>query len=232
MENIKKELILLSNLDYTKAKPITTSDRIAKFSGYDKETVDRLIKNHLKDFKLVGEQKPPVFKSEGINGTSSYKTFYELDREQAMFLLTLMRNNERIIKFKADLINAFSLMEKELLRRQETRLIGTKIYRRNYTDLIQYITNGEDIDSFVKFAYSSFTDLIYKKVFGKTAKQLRIERKVKENQNLRDFLEVDELRQIQFWEEQVRKFCVKNKLIKLHSKEVFNQVKEFLQLDN
>ena len=136
---MEKELIKLSNDNYEKATPITTSDRIAKFSGYEKETVDRLIKNHLENFKLVGKGTCPVSKSVQVLMTDKQSTqnrtitYYELDREQAMFLLTLMRNNERIIKFKASLINAFSLMEKELLRRQETRTIGSKIYRRNLT---------------------------------------------------------------------------------------------------
>ena len=123
-------------------------------------------------------------------------------------------------------------MEKELLRRQETRLIGTKIYRRNITDMIQYINSGEDIDNFVKFSYSIYTDLIYKKCFGKTTKQLRIERHIPSNKNIRDFLTVEELEQVQDIEDKVRRKCIKEGWIKLKPTVAYQKVKEFLQLDN
>lgn len=232
------EMITLSNADYTKAKPITTSNRIAHFSGYSKQVVDNLIKNHLKDFKLVGSGTCPILKSEQVLITDKQSTqartitYYELDKEQAMFLLTLMRNNERIIKFKASLINAFCLMEKELIRRTETRIIGTKIYRKNLTDMIQFINSGEEVDDFIHFSYKIYTDLVYKKVFGLTTKQLRIERKWKPNINIRDFLTVEELAQVQQVEEQIRKECIKQGWVKLKPTEAYQKVKQFLKLDN
>ncbi|MEY8001593.1 phage antirepressor N-terminal domain-containing protein [Clostridium sp. Mt-5] len=48
-----------------------------------------------------------------------------------------------------------------------------------------------------KFAYPNYTKLIYKILFNKTAGQLREERKVPKRKSLRDYLNFDELKEVQ-----------------------------------
>ena len=207
----------------------TTSEKIALFSGYKKQVVDNLIREHQEDFKLV-TKTPPLLKSEGINGTKDYKTYFVLNRTQAMFLLTLMRNNEKIIKFKAALIVAFENMERELLRREETRLIGKEV-RKNLTDEIQLINDlNENEDRFIKWSFSLYSDLIYKYAFNKTSKQLKIEKGVADlkKRTVRDFMTIEELNKIKQTEDIIIKYIYKNKIYKLKANEAYQKVKEYL----
>ena len=46
-------------------------------------------------------------------------------------------------------------------------------------------------------AYSTYTDIVYRTVFGKTAKQLREEYGIDKKANLRDYFTVEELEKVQ-----------------------------------
>lgn len=46
-------------------------------------------------------------------------------------------------------------------------------------------------------AYSTYTDIVYRAVFGKTAKQLREEYGIDKKANLRDYFTVEELEKVQ-----------------------------------
>ena len=86
----------------------------------------------------------------------------------------------------------------ELLERQEwkeRRLAGMAV-RRTLTDATQLFCDTEDVsDSYKKFIYSNLSDAINKGVFGKTAKQLCVERNVKKA-DLRDSHSEEELKSI------------------------------------
>ena len=88
---------------------LVSSINVAENVGYEHRIVIQLINTYKCDF----EQFSPLhLKCIGINGTSSYKTWYELDENQVTFLFTLMKNNEHTVKFKLNLTKAFSMMKK------------------------------------------------------------------------------------------------------------------------
>ena len=91
-----------------------SSLNIAENVGYEHRAVIQLINTYKCDF----EQFSPLhLKCIGINGTSSYRTWYELDENQVTFLFTLMKNNEHTVKFKMNLTKAFSLMKNKLFQK-------------------------------------------------------------------------------------------------------------------
>lgn len=88
---------------------------IAENVGYEHQSVIRLINSYKKEFQQF---RPIDLKSSGINGTSTYQTWYELDENQVTFLLQLMKNNEYTVKFKLNLTKAFSMMKNKLFQKQ------------------------------------------------------------------------------------------------------------------
>lgn len=88
---------------------------VAENIGNEHRVVVQLINTYKKEFD---EFRPLHLKSIGQNGTSSYKTWYELDENQVTFLLQLTRNNEHTVKFKLNLTKAFSIMKNKLLQKQ------------------------------------------------------------------------------------------------------------------
>lgn len=79
--------------------------------GYEHRVLIQIINTYKNDFD---ELRPLHLKCIGTNGTSSYKTWYDLNEDQTIFLFQLMRNNENTVKFKLALTKAFSIMKKKL----------------------------------------------------------------------------------------------------------------------
>lgn len=94
---------------------LVSSIVVAENVNYEHQSVIRLINSYKKEFEQF---KPIDLKSSGTNGTSSYKTWYELDENQVTFLLQLMKNNEYTVKFKLALTKAFSTMKNKLLEKR------------------------------------------------------------------------------------------------------------------
>lgn len=86
---------------------------IAENVNYEHQSVIRLINTYKKQFE---EFRPMDLKSSGINGTSNYQTWYDLDENQTTFLFTLMKNNEHTVNFKLNLTKAFSMMKNKLFQ--------------------------------------------------------------------------------------------------------------------
>ena len=221
-----QELVIKSNEDYTKAEAITTSDRIDLFIGYEKEFVDRLIKNHLEDFKLL-DKTPPVFKTEGQKGTKSYKTYFILTEQQAYFLMTLMKNNEVVIKFKANLVKAFFAMKHTIEKSQQTKPIAIA-YNKSFHDMINIFNGGEEND-FTHWSYKLYNDEVYKIIIGETARQRRLRLELKRDANIDNTLTAEEHMQKCQLEEDIKKIAIKNNWHKLPSNECYHKVKDYLK---
>lgn len=84
---------------------------IAENVDYEHRSVIQLINSYKNLFDIT---RPLHLKCIGTNGTSSYKTWYELNEEQTTFLFTLMKNSEKIVSFKFNLTRAFYLMKSKL----------------------------------------------------------------------------------------------------------------------
>lgn len=123
------------------------------------------------------------------------------NRKQPMFLVTrdgfailaMGYTGEKAMKFKEAYINQFNAMEELLKGKLVEREKGIAV-RQSITKAIQQSNENERMHG---HAYSPYTDIVYKSVFGKNARQLREEYGVSKKENLRDLFSTEELKKIQ-----------------------------------
>lgn len=182
-----------------------------------KRNEERLITTSLKIAEKFGKEHAHVLRDirdmecsetfrESNFGLSSYKSaqgktlpMYEVTRD-GFTLLAMGYTGKEAMRFKEDYINAFNAMENELKRiyteRQQWQIERDKgvVIRHILTDTIKM----KIADSpHKRFAYPNYTNLIYRTLFGKTAKELEKEYGVKPKENLRDYFTGNGLAQVQ-----------------------------------
>ena len=138
------------------------------------------------------------FKTTYTAGTGKRYPMYLMNRD-GFSLLVMGFTGKKALEWKIKYIDAFNKMEAKLklIEQQEIgrlieRIKGKEI-RRTLTDAIK--ENVPD-SPYKKFMYKNFTDLVYKSVFGMTARQIRTARGLKKNANVRDFLSEKELKKV------------------------------------
>ena len=119
----------------------TTTLNLSKGVGTEHRAILKLIKTygHRKVFMTCA---PPVRKLKTRGRTTNY---FLLTESQALFILTLMKNSEKVLDFKEALINAFleqrKLIANLMARNQNLEWLEkrkeTKVIRRELTDMIQ-----------------------------------------------------------------------------------------------
>lgn len=108
-------------------------------------------------------------------------------------LLVMGYTGEKAMKFKLAYIKQFNHMEKLLKEKFVERQKGITV-RHIVTDMIKQSNENERMHG---HAYSTYTDMIYRMLFGKSAKQLREDFGISKNDSLRDCFTQEELRAIQ-----------------------------------
>ena len=139
---------------------------IAMETENEHESIKRLITTHKSRFLTLGSL--PISNRESSGGRPLQ--YYELNEQQATFLITLLRNTEKVLNFKLALVQEFYRMRQILMQRQTTEWLQTrkhgKLVRREETDTIQnFIVYAEEQGS--KNAnkyYITFTKLVNKTV--------------------------------------------------------------------
>lgn len=116
---------------------------------------------------------------------------YYMNRD-GFTLLVMGYTGEKAMQFKLAYIKQFNAMEKALIGKIKEREKGIAV-RQALTKAIQQ--SGEN-DRMHGHAYSTYTDLIYKAVLGKSTKQLREEFGIGKQDNLRDLLSAEELAKV------------------------------------
>ena len=176
---------------------VTTSLKVAEVFEKDHRHVLESIRN------LAAEKSAAKFFRE-----TSYKNrgkeypMYEMDRD-GFSLLVMGFTGDKALQWKIKYIEAFNAMEAELKRiyteRQQWQIERDKgvVIRHILTDTIK-MRVAESPNK--KFAYPNYTNLIYKTLYGKTAKQLEKELGVKAKENLRDYFTEEALEHIQSME--------------------------------
>lgn len=218
-----KELVSLNTQDVSKAIPITTTVIISEKYGVTNLSVTKLIDKYKSDFEIFG--KLVSFQMTLDNSQRSSKG-YELNEEQFYLLVTYMKNTEIARKYKIEFIKAFSFHKKELLVRINTRRL-VKEKRLNLTDSIKNCVTDES--NFKKFAFSNYSKLVYKKVLGKDVKKSKEERGLKEKDNLRDFLTIEELEKVQDLESKIATYIEFTDNNGKTDKEIYQDVKSYIE---
>ena len=119
-------------------------------------------------------------------------------------LLVMGFSGERAMEWKLKYIDAFNKMEKVINERVKTERQQWQIERDKGIVIRHILTDTIKMkiaDSPNKrFAYPNYTNLIYRTLFNKTAKELEKEHGVKARENLRDYFTGNELAQVQSME--------------------------------
>jgi phage regulator Rha-like protein len=173
------ELVFLDPNDI-KETPFTTSKVIAEHGQVKHHALQAMISKYEDDLKEFGRVSFEMRPLETKGGLQNEK-IYHLNEEQATLLITYMKNTLPVRKFKKDLVKQFYIMQKELEKRKVTREVG-KQARETLTSAIQSLPESPHKE----MKYKQCTDLIYKIVFGKNAKQLREEYGISKKDNLKD----------------------------------------------
>lgn len=116
---------------------------------------------------------------------------YYMNRD-GFTLLAMGYTGDKAMKFKLAYINQFNQMEELLKGKLIEREKGIAV-RQSLTKAIRQ--SGEN-DRTHGHAYSLYTDLVYRAVFGKSAKQLREEYGITKQDNLRDLFAQEELAKV------------------------------------
>ena len=127
-----------------------------------------------------------------VNSQNKKQPMYYVTRD-GFTLLAMGYTGEKAMKFKEGYIRQFNAMEKLLIGKIKEREKGIAV-RQAFTKAIQQSSENERMHG---HAYSTYTDVIYKSIFGKNAKQLREEFGIPKKENMRDYLSEEDLVKIQ-----------------------------------
>lgn len=174
--------------------PFTTSKVIAEHGKVRHDTVQRLIRSYETDLEEFGKLG---FEIRPLESGQSEKV-YKLNEQQSTLLIIYMKNTLPVRQFKKALVKQFYLMQKELISRKVTRQIG-KQAREALTNAIQGLPDSPHKD----MKYKHYTNLVYKIVFGKNAKQLKEQFGLDKSGNVRNRFTASELERVERLERQV-----------------------------
>ena len=199
-------------------KLITTSLKVAEVFEKEHKNVLQSIENLVADNSAAKFFRLTTYKNRG----KEYP-MYKMDRD-GFSLLVMGFTGEKALQWKIKYIEAFNKMESELKRlyteRQQWQIERDKgvVIRHILTDTIKTkITESPN----KRFAYPNYTNLIYRNLFGKTAKELESDYGVKAKENLRDFFTGDDLAKVQSMEMLVSSL--------INCGWGYQQIKEFVQ---
>lgn len=162
------------------------------------ETFEKLHKDVLESIRSIqtdlstAEFSALFYESEYKASNGKKNPMYYMNRD-GFTLLVMGYTGEKAMKFKLAYINQFNQME-ELLKGKLIEREKGIIVRQILTKAIQQSNENERMHG---HAYSIYTDLIYKLLFNKNAKQIREEYGITKKENLRDYFSEEELKQVQ-----------------------------------
>lgn len=123
-----------------------------------------------------------------VNSQNKKQPMYYVTRD-GFTLLAMGYTGEKAMKFKEGYIRQFNAMEKLLIGKIKEREKGIAV-RQAFTKAIQQSSENERMHG---HAYSTYTDVIYKSIFGKNAKQLREEFGITKKESMRDYFSEEDL---------------------------------------
>ena len=173
----KKEVNVVSSLDIAET--------------FDKE--HRRVLQDIRELQCSDEFRQPNFvQSEYVNSQNRKQPMFLVTRD-GFTILAMGYTGEKAMKFKEAYINQFNAMEELLKGKLVEREKGIAV-RQSLTKAIQQSNENERMHG---HAYSTYTDIVYKSVFGKSARQIREEYGVSKKDNLRDLFSTEELEKVQ-----------------------------------
>lgn len=189
------------------------------------ETFEKEHRNVLADIRSIQKdissaEFSALFNETTYKGLNGKKNPAYLITRDGFTLLVMGYTGEKAMKFKLAYIKQFNAMESTLQGKRIEREKGIAV-RQSLTKALQQSTENERMHG---HAYSTYTNCIYKVLFGMNAKQLREKYGIDKKENLRDYLSEEGLRAVQSME------CLVSGLVDCGWG--YDQIKEFIQQNN
>lgn len=137
---------------------------------------------------------------------SNYKSKTTIINESGLYSLVLSSKLSTAKKFKRWVTSEvlpsirkngfYGFATKEEYERSIARAVGIEM-RKGMTDAIKEVIPET---KHKKFAYPNYTNLVYKIIFGKNTKQLKFERELPQDTNIREYLTSEELTKVEMVE--------------------------------
>jgi Rha family phage regulatory protein len=183
--------MLVETRKISKGKEVTVVTSLDVAETFEKE--HRRVLQDIRDLKCSEEFRLHNFvQSSYVNEQGHNQSMFIMTKD-GFTLLAMGYTGEKAMKFKEAYINQFNQMEELLKGKLIEREKGIAV-RQSLTKAIQQSSENERMHG---HAYSTYTDIVYRTVFGKTAKQLREEYGIDKKANLRDYFTVEELEKVQ-----------------------------------
>lgn len=177
----------MNNLVFVqKDVPYTDSLAIASGGNVEHRAILQLIKTHLDDLQEFGRVSFEMRPFETNGGVQKVR-ICRLNKEQATFLITLMKNTKPVIAFKKELVRQFYQMEQFIQTLVETR--------QEFPLLTANIKLLHDNPK--PYHFSNECDMLNRIVLGKTAQQFRAERGLDKKQSIRPYLTEHQIKQLE-----------------------------------
>nr|DAE53205.1 MAG TPA: regulatory protein [Caudoviricetes sp.] len=170
---------------------VVTSLDVAETFGKEHKNVLADIRNIQNDISTA-EISALFFESVYKASNGKNNPLYYMTRD-GFTLLVMGYTGEKAMRFKLAYIKQFNAMEKALIGKMKEREKGIAV-RQALTNALQLSQENERMHG---HAYSTYTNVIYKAVFGKDAKHLREEYGIAKKDNLRDYFNEEELKAVQ-----------------------------------
>ena len=178
----KQEVTVVSSLD------------VAETFGKRHDHVIESVRNIEKDLSTT-EFSGLFFESKYKASNGKTNPMYLMNRD-GFTLLVMGYTGEKAMQFKLAYIKQFNAMENLLKGKLIEREKGIAV-RQSLTKALQQSKENERMHG---HAYSTYTNCIYKILFGMNAKQLREKFGISKKENLRDCFSEEELKSIQSME--------------------------------
>ncbi len=178
---------------------VTSLDVAETFTYFDEENNKQYTREHkailraIRDLKCSEEFRGEHFSPSNYTDSRGKKQPCMLMDKDGFSLLVMGFEDPKSMKFKEAYIKQFNAMEKALFDRIKEREKGIAV-RQALTKALQQSSENERMHG---HAYSTYTNLIYKSIFGKDAKHLREEYGISPKDELRDCFSAEELQQVQ-----------------------------------
>lgn len=181
------EVVKLNKKDVNVVSSLDVAETFEKRHDHVMRDIETLLKSIPKNGETY------FYKEEYINEQNKQTYPMYLMNRDGFTLLVMGYTGEKAMKFKLAYIKQFNAMEDLLQGKLVEREKGIAV-RQSLTKAIQVSNENERMHG---HAYSTYTDVIYKSIFGKTAKQLREKYDISKGDNLRDCFSQEELAKIQ-----------------------------------
>lgn len=166
-----------------KDEAFTDSVILAKGAGIGHASVIKLITTHLDDVSEFGRVGFQIVPFETKGGIQKMK-ICRLNREQATFVISLMKNTKAVVAFKKELVKQFYQMEEYI-----KTLVSARKEFPLLTENIKLLHENPK-----PYHFSNECDMINRLVLGMSAKQFRQAHNIEKSGSIRPYLTDEQIR--------------------------------------